>query len=140
MLLTIDFESSIPIYLQIRSSIVEGIATGLLKSGDPLPSVRNLALELSINMHTVNKAYTQLKAEGYVLIHRQRGVVVCTDGLKDDNASYIESLSQVLRPMISEAISRGLTEEEFNKIVKTHFQNIQKIKEQEHDAPPNSRT
>jgi GntR family transcriptional regulator len=128
MLLTIDFESSIPIYLQIRSSIVEGIATGILKSGDPLPSVRNLALELRINMHTVNKAYTQLKAEGYVMIHRQRGVIVCTDGLKDGNTLYIESLSSVLRPIISEAVSRGLTFEEFNEIVKNHFSNIEKMK------------
>ena len=128
MLLTIDFESSIPIYLQIRSSIVEGIATGLLKSGDPLPSVRNLALELSINMHTVNKAYTLLKSEGYVMIYRQRGVVVCTDGLKDSNKLYRELLSSVLRPIISEAVSRGLSCDEFIKIVKSHFSDIEKLK------------
>ena len=66
MILKIDFDSDIPIYVQIKNQIIEGIAKGEIDKGEELPSVRALAEDIGINMHTVNKAYNMLKDEGYI--------------------------------------------------------------------------
>ena len=66
MLLQIDFNSDEAIYIQLRNQIIIGIATESIKEGDPLPSLRQMADNIGINMHTVNKAYSVLKQEGFV--------------------------------------------------------------------------
>ena len=76
MILSIDFSSEEPIYLQIRSQIVHAVATGELQAGDALPSVRSLAADLGVNMHTVNKTYAVLRDEGYATMRRGSGVVI----------------------------------------------------------------
>ena len=65
MLIEIDFNSDEAIYIQLRNQIIMGIATSTIHEGDTLPSVRQLADNIGINMHTVNKAYTVLKQEGF---------------------------------------------------------------------------
>ena len=70
MIIEIDFQSDEAIYMQLRNQIILGIATSLLREGDPLPSVRQLAEDVGINMHTVNKAYSVLRQEGFVTIGR----------------------------------------------------------------------
>ena len=65
MIIEIDFNSEEALYLQVRNQIIHGIATLQLQEGDELPSVRQMADEIGINMHTVNKAYTVLKQEGF---------------------------------------------------------------------------
>ena len=64
MIIEIDFQSDEAIYMQLRNQIILGIATSLLREGDPLPSVRQLAEDVGINMHTVNKAYSVLRRKG----------------------------------------------------------------------------
>ena len=68
-----NFRSEIPIYAQIKNQIVEGIASGILPEGESLPSVRQFAVDMGINMHTVNKAYSILKRDGFVIIHKRKG-------------------------------------------------------------------
>ena len=70
MFLEINLESEIPIYTQIRNEIIKGIALGQLNEGDGLPSVRQMAADMGINMHTINKGYNLLKQEGFLSIHR----------------------------------------------------------------------
>lgn len=82
MNVSLDFESKDAIYTQIIQQIVIGIAKKELQPNDPLPSVRAMASDIGINLHTVNKAYQHLKQEGYILIHRQKGVVVHPEGVK----------------------------------------------------------
>ena len=82
MLIEIDFQSDEAIYMQLRNQIVLGIATSMLQEGDTLPSVRQLADDIGINMHTVNKAYSVLRQEGFVTIDRRRGAVVALDDNK----------------------------------------------------------
>ena len=65
MVITVDKLSDAPLYLQLRDSVIAGIAAGELRPGDALPSVRSLAENLGINLHTVNKAYATLRDEGY---------------------------------------------------------------------------
>lgn len=76
MLLRLDFNSDVPIYQQIRNQVVTAIASGELKPGEKLPTVRALAEEAGINMMTASKAYQLLKAEGYVTTGRRDGAVV----------------------------------------------------------------
>jgi len=66
MILHLNFKSGVPVYLQILQQVKAAAATGTLKSGDVLPSVRALAEELRINRNTVAKAYSELEAEGVV--------------------------------------------------------------------------
>ncbi len=68
MFLAIDFQSDTPIYMQLKHQIIAGIARGELKEGENLPSVRQLAQDIGINLHTVNKAYSLLKDGKYVLM------------------------------------------------------------------------
>ena len=75
----IDFNSDEALYIQLRNQIIVGIATDRIREGDSLPSVRQLAEHIGINMHTVNKAYSVLKQEGLVKLDRRRGAVICLD-------------------------------------------------------------
>ena len=79
MFIEIDFNSDEAIYIQLRNQIFLAIATSQIKEGDSLPSVRALADDIGVNMHTVNKAYTVLKQEGFVKVDRRRGAVISID-------------------------------------------------------------
>ena len=81
MLIEIDFNSDEAIYIQLRNQIIMGIATSTIHEGDTLPSVRQLADNIGINMHTVNKAYNVLRQEGFLQLDRRRGAVICIDCL-----------------------------------------------------------
>ena len=70
MIIEIDFNSDEALYMQLRNQIIMGIATSQFHEGDSLPSVRQLADTIGINMHTVNKAYTVLKQD----VDRMRAV------------------------------------------------------------------
>ncbi len=124
LLLKLDLQSETPIYLQLRMQIIEGIATGELSPGEPLPSVRQLASDLGINLHTVNKAYTLLKQDGFILVHRQKGVVVNPDDGPKVTQEYIKGLKESIRPVIIEAFCRGMKAEEFNSICNDIFTEI----------------
>lgn len=76
MVITIDQSSAEPLYQQIGTQIIAAIARGELVPGDALPSVRSLASDLGINLHTVAKAYAVLRDEGYVVMHRRSGAVI----------------------------------------------------------------
>ncbi len=80
MLLRTSSTSDKPLYQQLRDQIVEGIAVGELEPGTKLPSVRALATDLGINLHTVNKAYALLRDEGYVTMRGRAGAVVAVPG------------------------------------------------------------
>ena len=79
MMISIDFNSDEAFYVQLRNQIIMGIATSEIQEGESLPSVRELADSVGINMHTVNKAYAILRQEGYLKLDRRRGAVVSVD-------------------------------------------------------------
>lgn len=76
MVIDIDHASAEPLYLQLRAQIIGAIARGELQPGQALPSVRALAADLGINLHTVNKAYAVLRDEGYVLMRGRSGACI----------------------------------------------------------------
>jgi GntR family transcriptional regulator len=126
LIIKLDLESEEPIYSQLKHQIITGIAKGELMPGDGLPSVRSLAADIGINLHTVNKAYQQLKQEGFILIHRQKGVVVNPDGVQQADDEYRSKLQKTLHPLIAESICRGMGEEEFLKLCSSLFREFPK--------------
>ena len=113
MVIEIDFQSDEALYTQLMNQIIMGIATSRLQEGDPLPSVRQLADTIGINMHTVNKAYSLLRQEGFVSIDRRKGAVICLDV---DKLRAMEELKQNLRV----ALARGcnnVTREEVHSLI-----------------------
>jgi DNA-binding transcriptional regulator YhcF (GntR family) len=125
MIIQIDFASEIAIYTQLKQQIIEAIANGTLRPGEALPSVRQLAGDIGVNMHTVNKAYTQLKQEGYTLIHKRQGVLVKSkDEMRDP--AFQETLHERIRPLIAESICKGVTQEEFLAKCRKLFEEIHK--------------
>ncbi|MDO4710911.1 MAG: GntR family transcriptional regulator [Peptostreptococcaceae bacterium] len=107
----IDLKSEIPIYEQIVRQVILEIDRGELKAGEMLPSVRQLAQEIGINLHTVNKSYQILKAKGYVEIDRRRGVYIREDFSKMDEVVLKEREAE-LRYWIADFKNRGMSMEE----------------------------
>ena len=122
MQILLDFDSEIPIYLQLKHQIIAGIAKGVLQPKEPLPSVRTMAKDIGINQHTVNKTYQMLKQEGYIQIHRQKGVVIHPEGVDKADVAYYHSLEESLHPMIADAICRQVTKEDFQAIIAKLYQ------------------
>lgn len=89
MIVEIDFNSEEALYIQLINQIIIGIATDQIREGDTLPSVRQLADNIGINMHTVNKAYSVLKQEGFLRVDRRRGAVIALDTDKMRTLSLI---------------------------------------------------
>lgn len=105
----IDPDSEQAIYLQLRDHIVCGIASGQIREGDCLPSVRQLAETINVNMHTVNKAYALLAEEGFVSVERCKGAVVVVD---EDRERAVGALRGKLRVTLAEAACRNISKEE----------------------------
>ena len=114
MVIKIDFQSDEALYTQLMNQIIMGIATSRLQEGDPLPSVRQLADTIGINMHTVNKAYSLLRQEGFVSIDRRKGTVICLDV---DKIRAMEELKQNLRVALARGCCRNVTREEVHSLI-----------------------
>jgi GntR family transcriptional regulator len=113
MLISIEPDGPVPIYQQIRDRIVEGIADGRLPQGSPLPSTRQLAVDLGINFHTVNKSYDILRQEGLVRVNRKSGAVVQRDpGGGPPRAGYADEWTGRLCTLLAEAAAQGVGLEE----------------------------
>ena len=115
MLIEIDFSSDQAIYQQLCNQIILGIATSRLTDGEVLPSVRQMADEIGINMHTVNKAYTVLRQEGFVKVDRRRGAFVSVDDNNKERA--LRLVEKDLRVLLAEARCRGLRKNEILMLV-----------------------
>ena len=114
MLIEIDFNSDEAIYVQIQNQIIMGIATDTIREGDTLPSVRQMAEMAGINMHTVNKAYTLLKQEGFIQLDRRRGAVIALD---IDKAGSILKLKDSLRLLLARGSCKNISREEVHVLV-----------------------
>lgn len=118
MLIEIDFNSDEAIYIQLRNQIILGIATAELQDGESLPSVRQLAENIGINMHTVNKAYTVLKQEGFIQLDRRRGAVIAVDM---DKVQAIADMRGKLRVILAKASCKNISREEVHELVDEIF-------------------
>lgn len=114
MVIEIDFNSDQALYLQLRNQIILGIATMELREGDSLPSVRQLAETIGINMHTVNKAYTVLKQEGFVKVDRRKGAVIAID---IDKIKATEELKKNLLVVLAKGSCKGISRQEVHDLI-----------------------
>ena len=114
MILKIDFNSEEALYIQLRNQIIIGIATEQLQEGQTLPSVRELADDIGINMHTVNKAYSILKQEGYLKLDRRKGAVIALD--LDKYRAKLE-MEAAMRMILAQGICKGVTCEEVHEMI-----------------------
>ncbi len=114
MVLRIDFNSDEALYMQLCNQIIFGIATGRIREGDSLPSVRQLAEYVSINMHTVNKAYAVLREEGFVKLDRRRGAVVSMDA---DKQRVLREIRDEIAVTMAKAVCKGISREEMHGLV-----------------------
>ena len=114
MFIEIDFNSDEAIYIQLCNQIIMGIATEQLKVGDPLPSVRQLADTIGINMHTVNKAYSVLRQEGFLTIDRRRGAMISIDG---DKMRALEEMKRELVVVFARGCCKNISKEEVHALI-----------------------
>ena len=118
MIIEINFNSDEDIYMQLTNQIIMGIATSRLKDGDALPSVRQLADTIGINMHTVNKAYALLRQEGFVSIDRRRGAVICVDA---DKVKALEEMKEKLTVALARGSCKNVTRQEVHQLIDEIF-------------------
>lgn len=118
MFIEIDFDSNEAIYVQLQNQIIMGIAMNILREGDSLPSVRQLAETVGINMHTVNKAYNILKQEGFIRLDQRRGAVIAIDV---DKVRYLEKMKDQLRIMLAKGCCKNISREDVHILVDELF-------------------
>lgn len=119
MLIKIDFGSDEAIYMQLRNQIIMGIATAQIREGESLPSVRQMADTIGINMHTVNKAYAVLREEGIIQLDRRRGAVIAIDV---NRLQALEDMKHHLRGVLAKGRCKNITKEEVHALVDEIFE------------------
>lgn len=119
MIIEVDFNSDEALYIQLYNQIIMGIATSQFREGDSLPSVRQMADSIGINMHTVNKAYTVLKEEGYVKVDRRRGAVIAIDA---DRMRTLEELKKQLQVILAKSSCKNISKEEIHELIEEIYE------------------
>ena len=124
MIIKIDFNSDEALYMQLRNQIIVGIATDAIREGDVLPSVRSLADTIGINMHTVNKAYSVLKQEGFVKVDRRKGAVIAID---IDKMQAIEDLKRDMQVLLAKSSCKQISREEVHALIDEIYEGYETI-------------
>ncbi len=123
MYIEIDFNSDEAIYVQLQNQIIMGIAADIIREGDTLPSVRQLADTVGINMHTVNKAYNILKQEGFIQLDRRKGAVIAID---IDKAEALLKMKRQLRVMLAKGCCKRVSRQDVHALVDEIFDEYRK--------------
>ena len=114
----IDQKSGIPIYIQIMDQIKHLLATGVLQPGQQLPTIRELAVSLTINLHTVAHAYAELEREGFLTIQRGRGTFI-SDGHHEDELQRLreQKLKTLVENLVVEVLHLGYEPDEVEEAI-----------------------
>ena len=113
MIIEVDFNSDEAIYIQLCNQIIMGIATSVIHEGDSLPSVRRLADTIGVNMHTVNKAYSVLKREGYISLDKRRGAVISLD---IDKLEELQVMKRQLQIVLARGCCKNISRQEVHEL------------------------
>lgn len=117
MIIQIEPQSDIPIYMQLTNQILEGIARGALRQGESLPSVRAFAADLGVNMHTVNKSYHELEKRGIIRIVPKSGAVIQSQDEIEKKSPHYQRIQQEMKTVIAEALVLGFKSEQIEELV-----------------------
>ena len=118
MIIEVDFNSDEAIYIQLCNQIIMGIATSVIHEGASLPSVRRLADTSGVNMHTVNKAYSVLKREGYISLDKRRGAVISLD---IDKLEELQVMKRQLQIVLARGCCKNISRQEVHELVDEIF-------------------
>jgi len=124
MMIQIEPQSDIPIYTQLSNQIVEGIAKGDMNPGDSLPSVRSLAADLGVNMHTVNKSYHELEKKGIIQIVPKSGAIIQEPKAIETGEPLYEQLREQLKPRIAESLVLGLEQAQIHTLIESIMKDL----------------
>jgi GntR family transcriptional regulator len=137
MIARIDFQSGVPVYLQIVQQVKVAAATGLIRPGDPLPSVRALAEDLRINRNTVARAYAELESESVIETRQGSGCF-----LKDGGASPLRKsvrsgrLAEALDAVIIQAHHLQISDTELQSLLIERLEAFH-LRQKDHQSPRN---
>lgn len=124
--LDVDQRSGIPIYLQIVDQVRHGVEVGSLRAGDRLPTVRQLASEVSVAPNTVVKAYGELQRMGLLESRPGVGTVVVEGPGEEQRERQLEALNGRLRELVRDAVGLGLSEDDLWERVDAEFERLQR--------------
>ena len=120
----LDEASPTPIWIQIRNRLLHLVMSGKLAPGDPLPSVRTLAVELKVNLNTVSKVYASLQTDGFIVSRRGKGLYV-TDDLSRANMGAVATADSVLaKEFVGRCFASGMTGEDVLELVERTIQEM----------------
>lgn len=112
----VDPSNGLPIYMQIINQVKRATANGLLKAGDQLPSVRELAVELTVNPNTISKAYQELERDGIIKTARGIGTFVADREIKLVPEERIKELLTAIDRLLVEAHHLGFSRDDVSKL------------------------
>jgi GntR family transcriptional regulator len=124
MIIHIEPQADTPIYTQLTNQIIEGIARGHMNPGDSLPSVRALAGDLGVNMHTVNKSYHELEKRGIIRIIPKSGAVIQSPAVVPRESSHYERISGEMKTVIAEGLVLGIQADQLEELVASIIQDL----------------
>lgn len=124
----IEPSSSMPIYRQIIDQIKYQVATGVLKEGDKVPSVRDLASKLAVNQNTILKVYNELCRENVLKIERGDGTYVSSNKQNIPAAERKKAVANVLREAAVQAIHLEISVEQAKELLEKEYQTIKSAK------------
>ena len=123
-MIILDYKDRRPIYEQVIEKLEELMLLGVLKENDPMPSVRSLAMDLSINPNTIQRAYSELERRGYIYVVKGKGSFVAENSaMKEDRKRDL--LIQVSE-IIDEAIRLGIPNQEIKNMVDIQYKAAEK--------------
>ncbi len=105
----LDLRSGVPVYRQIMDQVLGAMASGRLASGDQLPTVRQLAVDLSINPNTVIRAYRELEIRGFLDTHQGSGTFITPQPVQQDNEERQRKLDGIVSDAVARAGAEGFT-------------------------------
>ena len=123
-MIILDYKDRRPIYEQVAEKLEELMLLGVLGENEPLPSVRSLAMELSINPNTIQRAYAELERQGYIYTVKGKGSFVAENSVMKEKRKK-DLLIQVSE-VIDEAIRLGISGEEIKNMVEIQYQAAEK--------------
>jgi len=116
MHIKIDTGNGVPIYLQIVEQVKWSVAMGRLKPEDGLPSVRQLAVDLTINPNTVARAYLELEHEGVIYKRQGQGTFVSANAVEVSQRERLKAVSVLMEKAVAEALGSGMTPAEVDEL------------------------
>lgn len=124
MFITVDPSNDVPIFRQIVQQIKTAVAMGRLQPEEPLPSVRQLAVELAVNPNTVARAYLDLEIEGVIYKRQGAGTFVSGQGVEMSKQERRRVLSELFERALVEGVNLGMDERELRETFERVLENI----------------